>query len=274
MNAKGYYSLAQFCPDLSRLEAANVGIILQVPEQRFIRARMARGSDRIRRFFSGQDFGELEHVNFMKQALANRLEVEAANFKTPEDLNRFAEQQANELLVTAPRFVKVSDPEEDLEKLFDELVGGRGQRPDRDQVEPVRRLLRRTFEREKLESFLQRNVTVHIPAFHAQLTIPFAFNNGACNLIQPYQFGHATPAGIRSAACQLAVQGSSLHRQPDKELGELQLLVVGAFRKDAKEQEGGVHDILNETGVKLYTWQKIGELTDKIRASAKPVTTP
>jgi len=273
MNAtKGYYSLVQFYPDLSRLEAANVGVILHVPERGFIRARMASGNDRVRRFFSGQDIGELEHINFIKQALANRLEVERHLFKTPEDLQRFAEQQANDLLVTRPRFVKVTDPEQALESLFVELVGGRGQRPERDEVEPIRHLLKRTFQKEKLEPLLRRNVTVRIPAFHTELTIPFAFDNGACNLIQPYRFAHATPGGIRSAACQLAVQGSSLHREPDPKLGQLQLLIVGAFRKQAVEEEGVVRDILNETGVKLFTWQRIAELTHKIRTTGKPVT--
>jgi len=273
MNAtKGYYSLVQFCPDLSRLETANVGVILQVPERGFIRAQMASGNDRVRRFFSGQDLGGLEHINIMKQALANRLEVEQDQFKTPEDLRRFAEQQANKLVVTPPRFVKVFNPEQDLENLFNELVGGRGQRRERDDVEPVRRLLIRTFEKEKLSPFLRRNVIVRIPAFHTELTIPFAFDNGACNLIQPFRFSYATATGIRSAACQLAVEGSSLHRQPDEKLGQMQLLVVGAFRKEAQEEEGAVRDILQETGVKLFTWQRIGELTETIRTTGKPVS--
>ena len=275
MNAtKGYFSLVQFCPDLSRLEAANVGIILQVPERGFIRAQMASGNDRVRRFFSGQDLGGLEHINIMKQALANRLEVEQDQFKTPEDLRRFAEQQANKLVVTPPRFVKVFNPEQDLENLFNELVGGRGQRPERDEVKPVLRLLARTFEKAKLGPFLRRNVTVRIPAFHTELTIPFAFDNGACNLIQPFRFSHATPTGIRNAACQLAVQGISLHHQPDEKLGQMQLLIVGAFRKEAQEQEGAVRDILDETGVTLFTWQRIAELTEKIRTTGKPVSKP
>ena len=272
MNAsKGYYSLVQFCPDLSRLEAANVGVILQVPERGFLRARMARGNDRVRRFFSGQDIGELEHINFMKQALANRLEIERHLFNTPEDLQRFAEQQANDLLVTRPRFVKVTDPDQELASLFDELVGGRAQRSERDDVEPVQRLLKRMFEKEKLQPLMRCNVTVRIPAFHSDLTVPFAFDNGACNLIQPYRFGHATAGGIRSAACQLAVQGSSMHREPDAKLGRLRLLVVGAFPKQAGEEESVVRDILSETGVDLFTWQRVGALIEKIRATAKPV---
>ncbi len=103
-----------------------------------------------------------------------------------------------------------------------------------------------------------------------ELTVPFAFYNGACNLIQPARFNQSTPGGIRCAACQLAVEGSSLHKHPDKKLGEMQLLVVGAFRKQAHEEETGVRDILRETGVTLYSWQRIGELTEKIRKTGKP----
>lgn len=270
MNAtKGFFSLVQFCPDLSRLEAANVGVILLAPHHGFIKARMATGNDRVRRFF-GPDARGLESINFMKQALATRIEVERDQLKSVEDLQRFAEQQANKLAVTPPRFVKVFNPEQDLENLFNELIGGRGQRQPADEVEPVRRLLSRAIKKEKLDDFVRRNVTVRIPAFHTELTVPFAFYNGACNLIQPARFNQSTPAGIRSAACQLAVEGSSLHRQPDEKLGQMQLLVVGAFRKQAHEEESIVRDILRETGVSLYSWQRIGELTERIRKTGKP----
>ena len=66
------------------------------------------------------------------------------------------------------------------------------------------------------------------------------------------------------------MEGSSLHRQPDEKLGQMQLLVVGAFRKQAHEEESVVRDILRETGVSLYSWQRIGELTEKIRKTGKP----
>ena len=40
MNAtKGYFSLVQYCPDLARQEAANVGVVLFCPDLQFIRAR-------------------------------------------------------------------------------------------------------------------------------------------------------------------------------------------------------------------------------------------
>ena len=35
----GYYSVIQYCPDRSRLEAANVGVLLFVPAGGYLRAR-------------------------------------------------------------------------------------------------------------------------------------------------------------------------------------------------------------------------------------------
>ena len=35
---KGYYSLIQFCPDVSRLEAVNLGVILFCPGSAFLQA--------------------------------------------------------------------------------------------------------------------------------------------------------------------------------------------------------------------------------------------
>lgn len=42
----GYYSLKQYYPDLSRLEAVNVGVVFFCPETRFIEARTSEASTR------------------------------------------------------------------------------------------------------------------------------------------------------------------------------------------------------------------------------------
>ena len=39
---KGYYSLLQFCPDVSRLEAANLGVVLFCPDSNFLEAKTSR----------------------------------------------------------------------------------------------------------------------------------------------------------------------------------------------------------------------------------------
>jgi len=265
--------VVQYCPDISRAESANVGVVLLVPELGFIRARMSPGNDRIRRFF-GAEADRTGHLNAIKRSLADRIEIEREAFKTAADLERFASLQANRLMMTKPRFVKVTDPEKDLENLFVELVGVRTRKETTDEIASVQRLLSRAFEKENLVNYLKREVTVKVPAFHSELTVPFAFKNGAWNLIQPARFQQETKVGIRNAACQLAVEGGSLQKHPDAELGSLELVVVAAFRKNATEEEKMVRDILGENGVTIFSWQQVNQLIEKIRRTGQLLAAP
>jgi hypothetical protein len=53
---KGYYSIVQYCPDLSRGETTNIGIVLLVPERGYLSARNAGAVAKVHRhpweFFS------------------------------------------------------------------------------------------------------------------------------------------------------------------------------------------------------------------------------
>jgi hypothetical protein len=271
--AKGYYSVIQYCPDLSRLEAANVGVLLFCPERRFIKARVSHNNDRIRKFFSPAQ-ADWRKINAMKDAVANRIGVESEDFRTLEDLQRFIALQANEIQITPPRPMKVFSPEDDLEKLFRELVGGRARRHERDEsdVAPVERLVKMEFKRERLDPFLRHNVTVAVKTSHRQITVPFGFQNGRFNLIQPARFAQTSVEGVRRFACEMAVEGRSLHLNPDPVLGQMQFIVVGAFRGAAPEAQDIVRDIFTENDVSLYSVSDLKKLADVIRQTGKPVT--
>jgi hypothetical protein len=94
--SKGYYSLIQYCPDLSRLEAANVGVVLFCPERHFIRARTTNSVQRIRRFFGSEDrdWGQIRQA---RTAIEERLAVEADRFRTLQDLEQFIATRGNEI---------------------------------------------------------------------------------------------------------------------------------------------------------------------------------
>jgi hypothetical protein len=122
MNAtKGYYCLVQYCPDLARAEAANVGVVLFAPEHKFIRAQVSDDNRRIRKFF-GDQANHDQHLTAMKQALVHRIEIEKAEFTSLENLQQFVDTRANKVILTSPRPVKIGDPEADLQSLFAELV--------------------------------------------------------------------------------------------------------------------------------------------------------
>ena len=118
---KGYFSLVQFCPNASRLEAANVGVVLFCPDAKFIAARMTASNARAKRFF-GHDQIELAGLASAKVAFQKRFEVEKEHFREFSDLQNFVDTRAGTLQLTAPRPVKVFDPEKDLQRLFEELA--------------------------------------------------------------------------------------------------------------------------------------------------------
>ena len=73
---KGYYCLLQYCPDLARLEAANIGVLLFCPEWPSLRARTVRGNKRIQRFCGRADH-DWARIESSKTAIEERLAVEA-----------------------------------------------------------------------------------------------------------------------------------------------------------------------------------------------------
>src|SRR5437016_4286218 len=121
---KGYYSLIQFCPDPSRLEAVNVGVVLFCPDAQFIAARTADSNKRPEKLVGRHGFDSAS-LKSARRAIERRLEADAKAFQTLEDLQHFVDTRANVLKMTAPRPIKVFDPQSDLDKLFQELVGDR-----------------------------------------------------------------------------------------------------------------------------------------------------
>lgn len=267
-SSKGYYCLIQYCPDLSRLEAANIGVILFCPERRFIRAKTAQGNDRVRRFFGSLD-NDWTQINAIKNSIENRLEVAGHDFQSLDDLTHFISTRANEMQITPPRPMKVLDPEKELEELFEELVGGRSREPLKYSAPPVEKALAKTFREKGVEEFIRRDVTVRVPAFRKPLTVPFGFQNGRFNLIQPVRFHQTQESRVVDVACRHAVEGRSLYDHPDEKLGDLQLIVIGSFAAESGEYKDLVSDILKENKVALHSLDEVQTLIEEIKTTGR-----
>ena len=264
-STKGYYSLIQYCPDLARLEAANVGVLLFCPEPHFIRARTSSSNQRIGRYFGSEDC-DWDQINALKAAIEERLEAEGTQFRKLEDLERFIATRGNEIQLTPPRPVKVFNPEQDLEGLFRRLVGGRVRGKT---GTPVAERLAEALGQESITTLIQRGIPVAVRAFHRPLTFPFGFQNGRFNLIQPASFRQLAPSNAITHACRFAVEGRSLFEHPDERLGNTQLLVVGDFAPTQQQAEEVVRDIFNENRVRLFTVAELPRLVEEIRTTAK-----
>lgn len=260
---RGYYCLIQYCPDPSRLEAANVGVLLFCPERKFLRARAARGNDRIRRFFgsTGMDW---DQINIAKRAFVERIHTEANRVRTLADLEQFQETRHHELVLTPPRPMKVFSPDQDLQFLFDRLVGGRD-RPD--SLASFIDALAETFRRHDLQRYLREEVTVVVPVFQKPLTLPFAYRREQLHLIRPVCFFGATQAALAHRACKYAVEGRLLRGHPDPMHGETRLVVVARFPNDGGAMEAMVRSVFAESEVPLYAARSLEPLLDDIRSS-------
>ncbi len=265
--AKGYYSVIQYCPDLGRFEAANVGVLLFCPEKHFIRALTSNNNGRIIRFF-GSEGHDLARINTFKRGLEDRLQKEVSTIKSVEDLQQFIALRANVLQITPPNSMKVCDPEEDLRNLFEEIIG--------EPARPERRRSLRGYVSEKfsgagLEKKVVHDVKVDVPVLQREVDIPFGYQNGRFNLINPVRFGAQNPDQSVVTACKYAVEGRSLYEHSDSTWGKMQLVVLGQFRTKDQETPGRVRRVFDDHSVKLFKMDDLPTLIDEIRRTGKDI---
>jgi hypothetical protein len=117
----GYYSLVQFCPDVSRLEAVNVGVVLFCPGIAFLDVQLTTSDERVAQVFGSEEFRPAS-LEAAKRALASRLRSEKYRPRSLEEFQHFIDTRGNDLVLTPLRPVKVVQPAEELADLFRRLV--------------------------------------------------------------------------------------------------------------------------------------------------------
>jgi hypothetical protein len=264
---KGYYSLIQYCPDLGRLEAANIGVLLFCPERHFLKALTTGNNRRIIHFF-GSEGHDWARINAFKQGLEDRLAVEGPEIHTLEELEHFIAQRANLIQITAPRPMKVFDALKDLDELFRELIGDV---PRRGSTKGLHKLIGERFSSAGLDPKIRRGIKVTVPVWQREVEIPFGFQNGRFNLINPVRFGASDADRSVETACKYAVEGKSLHDNPDPNLGNLQLIIVGKFRQGDQDAPAKVKRVFHEYDVKLYRTTELPQLIDEVRRTGKVI---
>jgi hypothetical protein len=260
---KGYYSIIQYCPDPSRLEAVNIGVALFCPELRFLRARFGRRRTSVRQLFGKQDW---DFIALQQAAIEARFVEGKQVFEKLEDFEAYVLRRANALVLTSPRPVKVENPDWELDNLLRRLVGS--------QREPAQRAARISKELGDLlrnagvASHLRRNVTVHPPSLPRPIKVPFAYQNGRLNLVEPIQFEGQTAATVFNRASVHAVEGKFLADYNDPEFGELSLVVVAKFAPDQEHQRQTAASVFEQHGVPMHTFGTLGPLIEDIRQRA------
>lgn len=257
--AKGYYALVQYRPDASRLEAANIGVILLCPERGFLEARFAEGHERIRRFFGPRDW---QFVEMQKRAVKERLAADRDGLLAADALRQYAARLANEIVITEPRFVRVEDPADELASLFEQLVGsGRRARRSSRAVAKFREAVRK----EGLEKALKTNHEVNLPGLKHKLVAPFAYQNGQLNLIEPQRFDLEDEEDSFDKACRLRLYAEKLQDRT----AQTTLIVVAQFAPADDSLRADVTKMLKERNSKLYDFDHLEPLFADIRKAAR-----
>src|SRR5581483_3419459 len=206
---KGYYSVIQYCPDKTKLEVANMGVLLFCPELKFIDARLLNSNQKIRRFFGSGAFDN-ERLNFVKESIRTRVSLDKNRFNDLEDLMKFVQTRANEVQLSEPRPIKVENPEKDLDQLFNEITGGL-----KDEDEEVGKPgkineIKELFRKPQLIKRVQFDKKIKLPILGREEIFPIAYNNGDLNLIKPEIFRN-TPQSIQKAE-RIACEGKIIEK--------------------------------------------------------------
>src|SRR5258708_32011584 len=91
--------------------------------------------------------------------------------------------------------MQVTDPEKDLDQLFHELVGGQHRQQ---KITTFRQYLAEKFDSADLHAKLKKDITVQVPVLRRPIEVPYGYQNGRFNLLQPAGFRGA------NASCSAA----------------------------------------------------------------------
>ena len=211
--ARGFYSVVQFCPDRFRAEAVNVGLVLLSIDPHALRVKMTGNYDRIRRLFAiGKP--ELKNLKVSTHGLSSRIEESADELRTSEDLAAFAASRANDLRLTEPRLAKLDNVEDDLERLFAQLVEqhSTAELAKAYPVEVLPPKLGEAFYRLQQARKIWQPGIITVPVYKRKLEVPYAYKNGVINLVKPHLFPATKRAETQAA--MLAINGDLVQKHP------------------------------------------------------------
>lgn len=264
----GYYSLVQYCPDASRLESVNVGVVLFCPKLNYLDVSLAKNDDRISRVFKGREFRPWT-LESAKNALAERLRSESYRPRSLEEFQHFIDTRGNELVLTQARTMRVAQPSDELEALFKELVLEPA-RPQRNRSSrQVPDVLEGVFSRLVLERRALRDVRAMIPLVNKQIACPYAYRNGALHYVKPQRFSPVESAAT-ATAMKLAVEGDLLVRLGADEQGEKRLVVLVQFTSGDPNQElrERVLKVLAEYRVRAVAPEQVSAYAEEVQREA------
>jgi len=248
---QGYYSLIQYCPDWTKLEVCNIGVMLFCPGIRFLDVKMTGDdSKRVRSIFGKQH--RLNYIRTFKGIFANRILRERDNLLDLNALKYFIANRANSFLITEPRSIAVDDPKKELDNLFEEVFG-RMREQENEKHTSVKEQLDKILEVKlgaQLSDRVLKNppsINLSIPGFRKAIRPCVAFYSGVFNFVVERKL---TPTNSFSKMSSDMIMGRFVAENEDKQWGKRRLIVLA-------DVNGDVH-VKQQIGVDGIYWTENG----------------
>lgn len=261
--SKGYYCLIQYCPDFSRAEAANVGLVLFQPEPNATAVRIVEKVDFVAKRLGRKvaTASVLEDVQSIDYRLKHEL------FRTVEDLERFVRTRGNRIQLTMPRPMRIEDPAKEIDRLFAELVEAAPvPREDHPRMADVAEQLRRTFEalHARLPDRVEIGRRFEIPSVEMQIATNYSYRNGRLNLVRVIELPK-TESTARREALALHTEGEIVRDRLEK---GAKLHVVSSPRNSKQaENEDVVANVLRKLdATEFVPSSEVEEFTQRVEA--------
>jgi Protein of unknown function (DUF3037) len=257
---RGLYGLIQFSPAPERLEFINIGALLVDVDRRFFGVRFSQNIRRLDRVFGPQSKPYLEAL---KAGLANRLKAELGSEWNLERLKSFIGSRANSVRISKLLPIVVDDPNADLDELFVTLVGDQEVIPRQPKVASE---LRKKFAQAGVEKLLEKPAPIELPQ-GVTIEVPWAYRNGAYNLIEPVRLGGPASEALAQAS-KRAVEGKWLREFTTE--APKRLVVVGEVTGQELSFVRAISEMMADHDVRFFDIEDIDPLLRDIKLHPLP----
>jgi len=244
----GLYSIIQYCPDATRGELVNVGLVLALGDLQRIEARTALNHDRVRRLFEvrGQELKNLQETESSLVARIQRAGPELSKF---EALAQFARLRVNDLRMTAPRSIDLSDFDVDFERLFSELVNPPGHRQTSESR--LRLRLSSLFRRFLDHPDVLRNPRIAVPVIGRTMELDYSYKSGSRRFVKVQSLAENRAAG---EALRVLTEWDLIKKHPTDETSGSSLVVPLPLARDSQQDDerDRLAKLFGEYGVQTF----------------------
>lgn len=265
MDTKGYYSLVRFVPDAFRGECVNLGVVLLCPEKRILNWQLANDYRRAGRLF-GSD-ADSQRLRASKHALETRLATERHLLLDPARFHEFALRQQDMMQLTEPRSCAVSDPDAELDRLYERLVETHAPKraaPEAMNSAQLKRFVTDRFDRAGLLDSIQTEI--ELPARHR--TTPYHFDFGYQNCTA-YKLVHTASFALQDPdeGCERAMIliGQIEDVRKNQTDCERTFTVVGTFAASQVEAQRAVTAAFEDRKITLWPSDQVDRVVETIR---------